>query len=253
MKLKSLTQYVNGYFACKNFTAPPVIIGGCERSGTSLLQSIVSAHPQIFAINEETWSFCYGPVAGFNSNKPIRIERLYKALGDKEIPGSCTRWSEKSPANVFYFDSILNYFSNNVRLIQIIRDGRDVVTSMHPGNASKPWVSIDRWVQAMEAGYQYENCAQVLTIKYEDLILDFNETVKRICQHVEVNVDEQILHWHKHATIKRNKNLIGTSVKQLSDKSINKFKAEDFKYQNIVDDLMENDRAVRLLQRYKYL
>lgn len=253
MKLKNLKYYLNGYIAYKNLTDSPVIIGGCERSGTSLLQSIISAHPSIFAIEEETWAFCYGPASGFRGNKPIRIARLFKALGRKTIPTSCTKWSEKSPANVFYFDSIQNYFSNNAKLIYIIRDGRDVVTSMHPANSSKPWVSIDRWVQAMEQGYQYKDCTQVLTIKYEDLITDFSKTAEIICNHIDVNIDKKMLNWHKHATIKNNKNLIGNTVKELTNKSIHKFEDHDFKHKNIIEEFMNNEKAMHFLKLYNYI
>ncbi len=253
MKLNNIAHYVNGYIASKKFTAPPVIIGGCERSGTSLFQSIVSAHPDIFAIDDETWTFCYGPAAGFKGNKPIRITRLYKALGSREVPHGRARWSEKSPANVFYFDSILKYFSNNVRLINIIRDGRDVVSSMHPDDSSRPWVSIDRWVEAMEEGYRYKDNSQVLTIKYEDLITNYNATIELVCKHIGVDFNGQILDWHQNATIKNNKNLIGEKVKKLSNKSINKFLSRDFKHKHIIDDFMKNERAVHFLKVYNYL
>jgi len=253
MKPSNIVQYLSGYIASKQFTSPPVIIGGCERSGTSLLQSIISAHHEIFAIEDETWSFCYGPAAGFKGNKPIRKLRLYKALGISNIPKQCTRWSEKSPANIFYFDAILNHFSNNVRLIHIVRDGRDVITSMHPDNPSKPWVSVERWVQAVEKGYRYRELPQVLTIKYEDLITDFTNTVKLICEHIGVEVDEQILDWHKHAAIKRNKNLIGNTVKKLSNKSIRKFESDDFRHKNLIDEFMANDKAVYFINKYKYM
>lgn len=253
MKLSNIKYYLNGYVAYKRFNEPPVIIGGCERSGTSLLQSIISAHPSIFAVEAETWAFCYGPAAGFNSNKPVRISRLYKALGSEKIPASCTRWCEKSPANISYFNSIIKYFSNNIKLIYIIRDGRDVVSSMHPGNSSKPWVSISRWVKAVEEGYRYIDNKSVLTIRYEDLVTDFESTIKLVCEYIGVNVDDKILNWHEHATIKRSINLIGSEINEISDKSIRKFERSDFNHKHIIEKFMSNERAVYFLKRYNYI
>ena len=37
----------------RRFTCPPVYIGGCGRSGTTLLLSILSAHKDIFACPRE--------------------------------------------------------------------------------------------------------------------------------------------------------------------------------------------------------
>lgn len=253
MKLSNSIYYLKGYLDSKKLTGPPVIIGGCERSGTSLLQSIISAHPDIFAIDNETWAFCYGPVVGFKSDKPIKISRFYKALGAMNSSKNCSVWSEKSPANIFYFDSTIEYFSGNVRLIHIVRDGRDVVTSMHPGNSRKPWVSIDRWLNVMEKGYQFKDCPQVLTIRYEDLITDFKKTVELICAHIGVDVNDQILNWHQNATIKLNKNLIGETVEKLSSKSIRKFESKDFKHQDIIKNFLENERAMYFLKMHNYL
>lgn len=253
MNLRSSVYYYRGYLANKKLHNPPIIIGGCERSGTSLLQSVISAHPSIYAIGEETWAFCYGHAAGFNSKKNIRILRLYKALGRSNIPSSCNRWCEKSPANIFYFDSILEYFKNKVKLIYIIRDGRDVVTSIHPSNKSKPWVSIDRWLDVAEKGYQYRECDQVLTIKYEDLILNFDTTVKSICEHAGVSVEDQIMNWHKYAKIKKSKNLIGNTVEKISKESIGKFDSNDFKHRNIVEKFLLNDKAMYFLKLYNYI
>jgi len=39
-------------------TRRPIVIGGCARSGTSLLLSLLSCHPQIIAIPVETQTLC---------------------------------------------------------------------------------------------------------------------------------------------------------------------------------------------------
>lgn len=253
MKLESIAQYINGYRAYKNLTKTPIIIGGCERSGTSLLQSIISSHPQILAVEEETWAFSYGPAAGYPNHNPIKIKRLIKALGTQQIPESCNRWCEKSPANIFYFNEIIKYFSKNVKLIHIVRDGRDVISSIHPDNPEKPWVSAERWVQAVTAGHQHKNNTSVLTIRYEDLINDYDNIIKRVCSHIGVPLVNEILNWHEHAKIKNNRNLIGSTVNKISSKSINKHQTGDFKFKEIVEKLVHDENALKLLKAYDYI
>ena len=213
MKPSNIKYYLKGYISYKRMTDAPVIIGGCERSGTSLLLSIISAAPDIYAIKEETWAFCYGPEAGFNSQRPIRPLRLLKYIGLEPPKPTHIRWCEKSPANIFDFDEILHHFNNNAKLIHIIRDGRDVVTSIHPNNKATTWVSIDRWIASASAGLKHMDNPAVLTIKYEDLILYFEETATKICNHINESHSDHIIEWHRHATIRTNKNLIGKKYK----------------------------------------
>lgn len=188
------------------------------------------------------------PKASHNKSDQVSFcPNWHAACLDYSSPSICSGLI--APANVFYFDSILGYFSNNVRLIYIVRDGRDVVTSIHPSN---PWASVDRWVQVIEHGYKYKNCSHVLTIKYEELITGFNRTVALISKHIGIDVNNQILDWHKHATIRNNKNLIGNTVNKLSSKSIHKFESKNFKYQKIIEEFMRNERAVHYLKMYNY-
>ncbi len=253
MRPMDITYYLKGIVNYRTLTQPPIIIGGCERSGTSLLTSVMSAHPEVLAMEEETWSFCYGPHAGFDSHRPIRIKRLIKTLGRYTPRPSHRRWCEKSPANIFYFDEILRYFSNNVRLIHIIRDGRDVVTSIHPADKSRTWVSPDRWAAAAEKGLQYHSHPNVITIKYEELITSFKSTIEKICCHAGIKPHNNIYTWHKHATITKSKNLIGSSISDLSTHSIRKFEQKDFRHHDIITDFMKNENAVKYMKLFGYL
>ena len=253
MRLSNLRFYVAGYLESKRFARPPIIIGGCERSGTTLLQSILSAHPRIHAMADELWAFCYGPPAGFGGRRPIRLSRLYKYLGQYPIAHEARRWCEKSPANVFFFESILEHFDGRVQLIQIVRDGRDVVSSMHPGDPDKPWVPIRRWIAAVEAGLPYRAHDGVLTIRYEDLIADYMPTTQRICQFLDEEFTPELTDWHANARVRSSVNLVGGAVGGIHTQSIRKFEAPDFPYRRIVEQLMAEPRARRLLEAYGYL
>jgi hypothetical protein len=94
----------------------------------------------------------------------------YVVRGD--IPSSCDRWCEKTPKNVLHFGRILAIFKNKVRLLHIVRDGRDVTLSRHPLNPEKYWISPARWVHDVSAGLRYLNHPCVMTLRYEDLIED---------------------------------------------------------------------------------
>ncbi|NIR47629.1 sulfotransferase, partial [candidate division KSB1 bacterium] len=114
--------------AQKRFTDCPIILGGCARTGTSLLLSILAAHPRIFAFPTETGVFSNWQYNG-NSNEgspkyvPERMDRLYRYILSHVIPKSATHWCEKTPSNVRHIDKILAYFDHKVKFIHLIRDG----------------------------------------------------------------------------------------------------------------------------------
>lgn len=253
MRVSGLFDVARGYRVSRRLSREPVVIGGCERSGTTLLQSILSAHPRIHAIAEETWALCHGPEAGFPGRRPIRPISLYVHLGREPVSEAAWRWSEKSPANVFYFGAILERFRERVRLIQIVRDGRDVVTSMHPDNPSDPWVPIERWVAAVEAGLPYLDHPRVLTLRYEDLVTSYEEQARRICAFLDEEFAPQMQDWRAHARIRGSRNLRGGQVKEIHAGSVRKFEAEDFPHGRLVERLTSDPRARRLLERHGFL
>ncbi|MCF7916350.1 MAG: sulfotransferase [Candidatus Omnitrophica bacterium] len=231
----------------------PIIIGGCGRSGTSLLLSILSCHPHIFTFPNETYFFCpmvYDKNVDFNS--PFRIQDFCRLLFSFKIPWSCRRWCEKTPQNVIFFGRILKYFGKKVKIINIVRDGRDVITSRHPSDLSKFWVSSQRWINDVEAGLSYENHPQVLTIRYEDLINNYETTVKSICAFIGEDFRKEFLQFPKTAKEKLTEfKALNNEVQSIFADSIGRWK--DPKYALRVEELMNNPRAKKILAHYHYL
>jgi len=234
----------------------PLVIGGCGRSGTTLLLSIMSCHSKIFAIDIETVALCpdgYGADGLYNRTPnleiPFRLEKIYHYLSDREIPESCTRWCEKTPRNVLYFGRILQHFGKRVRIIHIVRDGRDVVTSLHPGHASRFWVTPHRWAMDVAAGRRMENHPQILTIRYEDLVQRYEATMRRICEFIEEEFDAAFLSYPHSARIKESGAWFNPA-QATNDKSIGRWK--DPQYNEIIEALRQEPMAVELLRHYGY-
>jgi hypothetical protein len=234
----------------------PIVVGGCGRSGTTLLLSILSCHPKIFAIDIETVALCpdgYGADGLYNRtpnlNVPFQLEKIYQYLIDHEIPESCTRWCEKTPRNVFYFDRILRHFGDGVRIIHIVRDGRDVITSIHPGHEMKFWVPPERWIMDVAAGRQMEKHPQILTIRYEDLVREYETTLQRICEFIEEEFDAAFLSYPYSARIKESGAWFNPA-QATNDKSIGRWKNP--KYKEIIEALLHEPIAIELLRHYGY-
>ena len=188
------------FFRALRFTKNPIFIVGCERSGTTLLLSILGAHPNVFAIPHETNAYYYYLQKRSSIlNMLIRRKKILGHLLKQRIPKSSKRFCEKTPRHVLYIGEILRDYNNNVNIIHIIRDGRDVISSVHPDYPErKNFVTIESWKQRTGNGYKYTNHPKVLTVKYENLISCYKETMQLIMQFIDEpyhkNIDEFFLH-----------------------------------------------------------
>ncbi|MBO3747081.1 sulfotransferase [Streptosporangiaceae bacterium NEAU-GS5] len=178
------------------FSDRPIFIVGCPRSGTTLLQLMLHAHPRI-AVPPETRIL----VPAYNNRRShgdMRLARNRRALakwiargqrtqfkdlgidGDAFIaramegPGSLgsvvglvyamfaelhgkQRWGDKRPPYIRHIPDLLRLFPD-AQIIHLIRDGRDCVASLK----EMPWFKGDtyeaahRWVEAMDFGTKAE-------------------------------------------------------------------------------------------------
>jgi hypothetical protein len=230
----------------RGFARGPIILGGCPRSGTSLLLSILSACPNIYCIPEEAWAF-------YDTEKMSEFEKyLDKWLWPKIPSGTESeykRWCEKTPRNVLAFQNIIDYFGEDTRIIHIIRDGRDVITSRHPHSPNEYWVKDWMWIWYVSEGLQLEGHRQVLTLRYEDLVRRFEPTVESVCAFIDEKCTDKILNWHENTKIERHSAWFG-SVKPLSDKSIGRGTSSA---DEAIECFMRNEKAKKLLDRLGYI
>lgn len=119
---------------------------------------------------------------------------------------------EKTPKNVFYLNEILAEFPN-ARIINMVRDPRAVMLSQklkwmrrslgahfmtkreslrlqinyHPLAVSKLWNA------AVGFGHSFRNDPRVMTVRFEDIIDNPEETVKEICSFAEIPFEKNLL------------------------------------------------------------
>ena len=226
----------------------PIVIGGCGRSGTTLLSSILSSHPHIATANKETRAFCSEwKTRGLET--PVNIERLYQVLLTSPIPPNSRRWCEKTPRNILVVPKILKYFNGRAKILQIVRDGRDVVTSNHPKYNNQYHVSPERWVNDVTVGKELASLPQVHTLRYEDLILEFDQTIEGIMHFLEE--DPNLLgNYPADATVTEH-NAWQQKARPISASSIGRWKKTE--YAERVESLLSVSGATEALNHYGYL
>jgi len=232
----------------RRFTQSPIYIGGCGRSGTTLLLSILSAHPEIFACPRELNLF---EDAREKDGKLVlpKIYRLYRTFIREHIKRGANRYCEKSPSNIRNIEKIRKLHGNRFRMIHIVRDGRDVILSRHPRNPGLYWVEPERWIADVREGLKYTSDDHVYLVRYEDLVTDYETAITGICSFLDLPVTGELLEWHRHATVRQNRAL-PKPVSEIYGSSIGKWK--DPAVAERVNELESWEEAARLLEKLGY-
>jgi len=211
-------------------TQKAIVIGGCGRSGTTLLLSILSSHPRI-EIFEETFSFY---------PRPMRLHKLCN-----QIEKTQGVWCEKTPKNIHEFKAIKKLFKNKVKLVHVVRDGRDVVTSRHPSNPNSYWVPIERWVDDVSKGLKVKDA---YIIKYEDITKDTQNALRKLFTFLDIPFDDKILNPEFYG-LNSSDAWFGKG-KSINTQRIDKWKKVEHK--QVIDAFMKNKNAILLLEKLRY-
>lgn len=228
-----------------------IIIGGCGRSGTTVLNGLLSCHPQVQVVDIETSAFCQTAYTDRpDPNATFKLERLFQRLIRIDIPETCTQWSEKTPKNVHYAKRALDYLGPGARFIHIVRDGRDVVTSRHRRAPDRYWVSPERWIRDVSAGRDLQGHPRVTTVRYEDLMSELEAQLRRLCDFLELPFDERMLGYPETARVPRSEGWI-PRLRPISMDSIGRWRAPE--HAAAVAALMSDARARELMRHFGYL
>lgn len=226
----------------------PVFVIGYPRSGTTLLQALVSTQPGFFSLPEVHFFSivrtaisldkdriqpeCMDKVVHrirerirFSTNaeahirmlaetKQLSPKMLYEAIIVDNVIDSLPvetirsgRWLEKTPDNGLYLDVIFRFYPN-AKVINIVRDPEKAILSRRKyfdGEAAWP---VRRHVQKwLDAVYEAENYmekkpGQVMTLRLEDLAANKLGEMQKVCDFLEISLDESALAGYKEAAKK---------------------------------------------------
>lgn len=227
----------------------PIIIGGAARSGTTLLLSVLSCHEALLAIPVETRALAPAAFTKGDSTAPLNVYKIYYQLARRRLPAERLRWVEKTPKNVVFFQAILDYFGDEARLLHIIRDGRDVVTSRHPRDPDRFFVSPERWASDVEAGLHFRDHPQVLTLHYEELVQNYEKTMRSVCSFVDETFDEAIRRYPDAASLSRSEAWF-VDARPISTESVGRWRRPEFA--KPVQEFYKHSLAVSLLEKLGY-
>ncbi len=217
-----LATYTTEFFAeRKRFgigTDQPVFIVGLPRSGTTLIEQILAAHPSMHGAGElpDLARLAVQSLAGLKktpwqaaSQLDERASRLlaheYLRALRRNAPPGCPRISDKQPLNYFHLAFAALLFPN-ARVIHCRRDVRDNALSiwMENFNADQRYATdfedlahfiaqerrlMDHWKSVLPL--------TILTIHYEEVVANLEGQARRLLEFLGAPWDDRCLNFHQ--------------------------------------------------------
>jgi len=109
------------------------------------------------------------------------------------------RWGDKTPVYIEILPQLATMFPNS-RFIHLVRDGRDVAKSHQAAGWAGPWLhdNTREWTRALECHRRWASSEfreRILQVRYEELVLDTEATLRKICQFIGERFEPQMLSW----------------------------------------------------------
>lgn len=111
------------------------------------------------------------------------------------------RWGDKTPVYISIVPQLAKMFPG-ARFIHLVRDGRDVAKSFQAQGWPSRWLheGTGEWVAALDSTERWMASAlreQILEVRYEDLVLDTETTLRETCRFLDEQFEPQMLSWEE--------------------------------------------------------
>lgn len=197
----------------------PVFIVGMPRSGTSLVEQILSSHPQIYGAGElsELQEISTSLEAGRRVDPPYpyclftmpqtelaEVAERYLSRRRAEC-GDALRVTDKMPVNFLLLGLIPRLFPN-ARVIHCVRDPRDTCLSCYFADfASRPTYAYDledlgffyRIHDRLMEHWRAETPLQIHQVRYEDLIAQPEEVSRKMVEFCGLGWDDRCMRFYE--------------------------------------------------------
>lgn len=198
-----------------------VFICGALRSGTTLLRLMIDHHPQLSNPGEMDFLFeCprqdngQFDLSAYKANlvlnrifldKNLSIDETldHQSLVHSFIKG-VTKPGKKLTINIHrHFDQILEIFPN-ARFVHLLRDPRDVAhSSIGMGWAANVYHGVQHWIDSEQSFERLRRTVpedRVFSFKNEDLILNPERELTKLCRFLDVAYDDAMLSYPEKST-----------------------------------------------------
>lgn len=203
----------------------PVFIVGFPRSGTTMLEQMLDAHPRYVSMDERTLlQSCVERMEAMGLAYPAQLDRLsaadlaelralYRAEAAKVVDLAIGQvLVDKNPLNMLRLPMIRRLFPA-ARIILALRHPCDVLLSCYMQNFRSPAFMVlcstlerlaTSYVNSMRFWIHHQPllCPDTLILRYEDTVGDFLPQVERIAQFLDIEDRRPLAEFSAHAARK---------------------------------------------------
>lgn len=206
--------FIDAMHDCGNPSARPIFVFGMPRSGTTLVEQLLAAHPAVTAAGElHVFERAVSEELMVPGMTLPQLRRGIRALGDRyvsatdELAAGAERVTDKLPHN-FCFAPLIHLALPNARLIHVRRDRLDTCLSsygVHFERENLPYSydlgELGRYYSAYErlmASWRALLPAdRFIEVDYERIVHDFEAEARRLVTFCGLSWDAKTLAFHE--------------------------------------------------------
>lgn len=200
----------------------PVFIIGQPRTGTTLVERIVTAHSAAHSAGElQQFGNCIRRLTRYDSQERFSPELFTRAqeidprlLGDQyllrttRLRGELPRFVDKLPYNYLFLPHILAALPG-AKIIHLVRDPRDVCFSVFKqlfADAYPHSYSLEEMARhfvryhRLMASWRERFPGRFLDVRYEDVVSDLEGNARRLLDYLELPWEQACVEFHKQDT-----------------------------------------------------
>lgn len=170
-----------------------IFVVGCGHSGTTLMASLLGAHPEVYTIEHETYWFL---------NRPF-IEIEYPIEKRKCLEEGKSIVCEKTPRHVHKIKEMKERFPN-ARFVAMVRAGKDNVASLKKrmistlgSEKSSLKYGVERWINDNETLLSLLDKDFLHVVKYEDLVTKKEFVMKEVLSFLDLEYTDDVFDFYK--------------------------------------------------------
>ncbi len=200
----------------------PIFIIGQPRTGTTLVERIITAHSRVHSAGElQQFGNCIRRMTDYDRQERFSPELFSNALEidpaalgqqyllrSAKLRGNLPRFVDKLPYNYLFLPHILAALPN-ARVIHLVRDPRDACFSVFKQLFADAYPhSYDLGEMARHFGRYHRLMAlwrerfpgRFLDVRYEDVVVNPEDNARRILNYLELPWEDACMEFHQQAT-----------------------------------------------------
>jgi hypothetical protein len=192
----------------------PIVVGGCHRSGTSLVRRILDAHPRIYCGPEVKFfrdfygTYLEDPIHhvrfATTARSMLPEHELLELFGTAFVEmheraarhAGKPRWADKNPENVVFLAAWDRLLGDGWLFVHVVRNPLDTLASI------KQWsfpvsipagldARIDMYLEYLQAGLNFRaaNPERCFTVLYEELVTQVEPSLRALMSWLGEDLD----------------------------------------------------------------